>query len=553
MAQWQWPRKGMTPLRPGARPFGAPPTGPSSEPQAPDGESEDAPTVPPPADLLLPPVNSAPPPADLLLPPVNSAPPVVDPPARPVIDIPPAPVPIASVPAPALVPPPAPPAGLPPRPAPGSSFEASITGGQSEAMEEIKFRVHRRLIQELETSRLDKLLPEEARAGVEAATRQILQQEAPGVFGMARDELVSAVVDEVLGLGPIEPLMRDPTISEVMVNGPDIIFFERGGRLNRANVRFRDNNHIMRIVERIISPLGRRVDESSPMVDARLSDGSRVNIIIPPVAPKSPAITIRKFKADKMAMPDLVAVGALSAEAAIFLEASVKIRRNIIVSGGTGSGKTTQLNALSAFIPETERLVTIEDPTELRLQQTHVVTLEARPATIEGKGEVNARDLVRNALRMRPDRIIIGECRGGEAFDMLQAMNTGHEGSLSTVHANSPRDALARLESLILMTGLELPLSVVRQQISSAVHLIIQVSRFSDGSRKLTNITEITGMEGNVITTQDIFKFEHEGLDENKRVLGSMRAQGIRPTFAPQFELAGIDLPPDIFASGKVW
>jgi pilus assembly protein CpaF len=429
----------------------------------------------------------------------------------------------------------------------------SDTPALSDAMEEIKFRVHRRLIQELETSRLDKLGPDAAHAGVEAAARQILQQEAPSVFGIARDELVSGIVDEVLGLGPIQPLMRDPTISEVMINAPDVIYFERGGRLNRANIRFRDNQHIMRIAERIISPLGRRVDESSPMVDARLADGSRVNIIIPPVAPKSPAITIRKFKADKMRMEDLVAVGCLTDEAALFLAACVRVRRNIIVSGGTGSGKTTQLNALSAFIPESERIVTIEDPTELRLQQMHVVSLEAKPPSIEGRGEVTPQQLVKNALRMRPDRIIIGECRGGEAFDMLQAMNTGHEGSLSTVHANSPRDALARIESMVLMTGLDLPLLVVRQQVSSAVHLIVQVARFSDGSRKISHITEITGMEGNVITTQDLFKFEHEGLDEDKRVLGVMRAQGIRPTFAPQFDLAGIALPPEIFAGDHRW
>lgn len=420
-------------------------------------------------------------------------------------------------------------------------------------LEDVKFRVHKRLIQELETARLDKLAPEEAKPGVEAAARQILQQEAPGVFGVARDDLISKVVDEVLGLGPIEPLMRDPTISEVMVNGPDVIYFERGGRLNRANVRFRDNNHIMRIVERIISPLGRRVDESSPMVDARLADGSRVNVIIPPVAPKSPTITIRKFKADKMKMDDLVAVDCLTEEAATFLAACVRIRRNIIVSGGTGSGKTTQLNALSAFIPESERIVTIEDPTELRLQQTHVVSLEAKPSSAEGRGEVTPQQLVKNALRMRPDRIIIGECRGGEAFDMLQAMNTGHEGSLSTVHANSPRDALARIESMVLMTGLDLPLSVVRQQIASAVQVIIQVARFSDGSRKISHITEITGMESNVITTQDIFKFENEGLDENKRVLGALHPQGIRPMFAPMFELAGINLPPNLFTSHRGW
>jgi pilus assembly protein CpaF len=422
-----------------------------------------------------------------------------------------------------------------------------------DGLEEIKYRVHRRLIEELETARLDRLAPEAAQTGVEAAARQILQQEAPGIYGPTRDELIRGVVDEVLGLGPIQPLMRDPTISEIMVNAPDVVYFERGGRLTRAGIRFRDTNHIMRIAERIISPLGRRVDESSPMVDARLPDGSRVNIIIPPVAPKSPAITIRKFKADKMRMDDLVSVGCLSEDAALFLAACVRIRRNIIVSGGTGSGKTTQLNALSAFIPEAERIVTIEDPTELRLQQTHVVSLEAKPASIEGRGEVTPQQLVKNALRMRPDRIIIGECRGGEAFDMLQAMNTGHEGSLSTIHANSPRDALARIESMVLMTGLDLPLSVVRQQIASAIHLIIQVARFADGSRRITHITEVTGMEGSVITTQDLFRFENEGVSADGQTQGALRAQGIRPTFSEQFELAGIHLPPEIFAGMRGW
>lgn len=521
MGRWQWPGKGTAEDSSAPRRFSAPVAGPPAQDFAPPGSASEKPAGAVrrerEAGRRGSAVAIAEPPPDLEPPEAPLGPPVPEWHALLAADEPEAP--------------PAPP----------------------DHLEEVKFRVHKRLIQELETARLDKLAPEEAQPGVEAAARQILQQEAPGVFGVARDELVSKVVDEVLGLGPIQPLMRDPTISEVMVNAPDVIYFERGGRLNRANVRFRDNNHIMRIAERIISPLGRRVDESSPMVDARLADGSRVNIIIPPVAPKSPCITIRKFKADKMKMDDLVTVGCLTEEAAMFLAACVRIRRNVIVSGGTGSGKTTQLNALSAFIPESERIVTIEDPTELRLQQTHVVSLEARPQSAEGRGEVAPQQLVKNALRMRPDRIIIGECRGGEAFDMLQAMNTGHEGSLSTVHANSPRDALARIESMVLMTGLDLPLSVVRQQIASAVQVIIQVARFSDGSRKISHITEVTGMESNVITTQDIFKFENEGLDEDKRVLGSLRAQGIRPSFAPLFELAGINLPHQIFSSRHGW
>ncbi len=417
-----------------------------------------------------------------------------------------------------------------------------------DANEELKFRVHRRLIQELETQRLDRMPPAEAREAVDAAARQILQQEAPGIYGLARDEIIAAIVDEVLGLGPIEPLLRDPTITEVMVNAPDVVYYERDGKLYRAPVRFRDNVHIMRIVERIISPLGRRVDEASPMVDARLADGSRVNVIIPPVAPKSPTLTIRKFRADKLKIEDLINVGALTVDAARFLEACVKIKRNIIISGGTGSGKTTLLNALSAYIPNDERIVTIEDPAELKLQQDHVVTLEARPPSLEGRNEVTQRDLVRNALRMRPDRIIVGEVRGGEAFDMLQAMNTGHEGSISTVHANSPRDGLARIENMVLMAGMDLPMRAIREQLASAIHLIIQVARFPDGTRKVTHISEVTGMEGQMITMQDIFKFEQQGIDQDKRVLGRLVPTGIRPSFYEMFELAGIEVPSEMFA-----
>jgi len=445
------------------------------------------------------------------------------------------------------------PPGLPGVPSRAGLVPPTSQGGPPppDPNEEVKFRVHRRLIQELETQRLDRMPGAEAREAVDAAARQILQQEAPGVFGLARDELIAAIVDEVLGLGPIEPLLRDPSISEVMVNSPDIVYFERDGKLQRAPVRFRDNVHIMRIIERIISPLGRRVDESSPMVDARLADGSRVNIIIPPVAPKAPTITIRKFRADKLTMTDLIGVGALTPQAALFLDGCVRVRRNIIVSGGTGSGKTTMLNALSAFIPHDERIVTIEDPAELKLQQEHVVTLEGRPPSLEGRNEVAQRDLVRNALRMRPDRIIIGEVRGGEAFDMLQAMNTGHEGSISTVHANTPRDCLARIENMVLMAGMELPMKAIREQVASAIHVIIQVSRFADGTRKVTDISEVTGMEGQMITMQDLFKFDHQGVDQEGRIRGRMVPTGIRPSFIEMFELAGIRLPPDMFASTR--
>jgi len=417
----------------------------------------------------------------------------------------------------------------------------------SEAFNELKFRLHQRLIEDLDPSKLE-AEGAKAREVVESAARAIISAEMPGVVGFSRDELIAAVCDEILGYGPIEPLLNDPSVSEVMINAPDTVYFEKEGRLYLSPIRFRDAQHIMRIIERILAPLGRRVDESSPMVDARLPDGSRVNIIIPPVAPKSPTITIRKFRQDKMNIDDLVNVGSMTRELADFLRACVQAKLNIIVSGGTGSGKTTLLNALSGFIPDTERIVTIEDPTELRLQQAHVVTLEARPASLEGRGEVSQRDLLRNSLRMRPDRIVVGEVRGPEAFDMMQAMNTGHEGSISTVHANSPRDALARIENMILMAGLDLPSRAIREQIGSAIHVIIQIARLSDGTRKVTHISEITGMEGQVITMQDIFRFEQVGLDSEGRVRGHFKSTGIRPRFAERFESLGISLAPGIFS-----
>jgi pilus assembly protein CpaF len=418
----------------------------------------------------------------------------------------------------------------------------------SEAFNELKFRLHQRLIEELNPEKLDQGDSQKAREAVESAARALITAEMPGVVGFSRDELIAAVCDEILGYGPITPLLDDPSISEVMVNSADTVYFEKEGRLYLSPIRFRDGVHITRIIERILAPLGRRVDETSPMVDARLPDGSRVNIIIPPVAPKSPTITIRKFRADKMTMDDLINVGTMTHELAEFLRACVQAKLNIIVSGGTGSGKTTLLNALSGYIPDTERIVTIEDPTELRLQQAHVITLEARPASLEGRGEVSQRDLVRNSLRMRPDRIIVGEVRGAEAFDMMQAMNTGHEGSVSTVHANSPRDALARIENMILMANLDLPSRAIREQIASALHVIVQVSRFADGSRKLTHVSEVSGMEGQVVTMQDIFRFEQTGVDSEGQVKGAFRSTGIRPRFAERFESIGIQLAPGIFA-----
>ena len=417
------------------------------------------------------------------------------------------------------------------------------------ALDELKFNLHGRLIQELDPSKLDDLEPAKRREAVESAARTLIAQEFPGIVGATRDELVTAVADEVLGLGPIESLVRDESVSEIMVNAPDVVFYEKEGRLYLSSVRFRDEAHIMRIVERIVAPLGRRVDESSPMVDARLPDGSRVNVIIPPVAPKSATITIRKFRADKMTVEDLIAAGTLGRELAEFFRACVQVRLNLLISGGTGTGKTTLLNALSSFIPDTERIVTIEDPTELRLQQGHVVSLEARPPSLEGKGEITQRELVRNALRMRPDRIIVGEARGPEAFDMMQAMNTGHEGSLSTVHANSPRDCLARVENMILMAGLDLPVRAIREQMASAVHLVLQIARFPDGTRKITQVSEVSGMEGQLVTMQDVFRFEQTGIDPEGRVLGELRTTGIRPRFTEKFEVAGIRLPVDLFAT----
>jgi pilus assembly protein CpaF len=418
-------------------------------------------------------------------------------------------------------------------------------------MEQLIFRMHQMLIEELDADQISAMPADERRKVVEQAAEALLKREMPSVGGITRDQIVSRVVDEVVGLGPIDALMRDPSISEVMVNAPDEVFFEREGILYLSDVRFRDPGHVQRVIERIVAPIGRRVDEASPMVDARLPDGSRVNVIIPPVSPKSPTITIRKFRADKLMMDDLIAAGTVTPEMVEFLRACVSQKLNILISGGTGTGKTTFLNALSAGIPDTERIITIEDPVEMKLQQPHVVTLEARPANIDGKGEISQRDLLRNTLRMRPDRIIIGEVRGPEAFDMLNAMNTGHEGSLSTVHANSPRDALARIENMVLMAGLDLPDKAIREQISSALNVIIQLSRFTDGVRRVTHITEVSGMEGEVVTLQDIFRFQQTGVTEDGKIIGRYMPTGIRPTFAERFEAAGVTLGSELFMARR--
>ena len=362
-----------------------------------------------------------------------------------------------------------------------------------------------------------------------------------------RSKIVSDLKDEMLGLGPIEVLLKDPTVTEIMVNGPKKIFVERMGRLQLTDIQFHDDSHVMNIIERILSPIGRHIDESVPLVDARLEDGSRVNIIIPPLSLVGPCITIRKFATKALSVDNLITFGTLDRKMADFIKACIQARINILVSGGTGSGKTTTLNVLSSFIPENERIVTIEDAAELKLQQEHVVTLESRPANIEGNGEITIRDLVKNALRMRPDRIIVGEVRGGEALDMLQAMNTGHDGSLTTAHANNPRDALSRLETMVLMAGFEMPIRAIREQVSSAIELILQQSRLKDGSRKITYITEVQHMEGDVITTQDLFRFEQTGMDENGKLIGHFVSTGMQPGFMDKFQVNGVSLPDDFF------
>lgn len=407
--------------------------------------------------------------------------------------------------------------------------------------------LHQELINSMDTAELDAVSPSEARALVAEATVQLIARRELPIFGEERQRLVRAVIDEVLGLGPIQPLVEDESVSEIMVNGPHEVYTERNGLITLSEARFRDDGHIRRIAERILSLIGRRVDESTPMVDARLADGSRVNVTIPPATPDHPTITIRKFRRDRYTIEDLVRVGTLDERLAEFLGICVTYRRNILISGGAGSGKTTLLNALSAFIPRSERVITIEDPVELSLQQRHVVRMEARPPDMQGLHAITQRDLLRNALRMRPDRIIIGEIRGAEAFEMLQAMNTGHEGSLSTVHANSTRDALARVENMVLMAGVELPVYAIREQMASALDLVIQIQRFPDGSRRVIRVSEVTGMEGLMVTLQDLFVFRSEGLDDAGRVRGRIEPTGLRPTFSEAVELQGGALDPALF------
>jgi pilus assembly protein CpaF len=416
---------------------------------------------------------------------------------------------------------------------------------------EIEAQLHQRVIRELDDLALRRVDPSERRETVERAIRTIATEYFPALVGDTKEETIAHVLDEVVGLGPIESLLRDPTISEVMVNGPSEIYFERDGVIHESAIRFADEAHVLRIIDRIVNTIGRHVDEASPMVDARLPDGSRVNIIIPPLAPRSAVITIRKFRLDRLTLEDLVSIGSLTEGMARLLHGCVQARLNIVISGGTGSGKTTLLNALSAGLSNTERIVTIEDPLELKLQQRHVIPLEARPASLEGRGEVTQRDLVRNALRMRPDRIIVGEVRGSEAFDMLQAMNTGHEGSLTTVHANSTRDALSRIEQMVMLAGFDLPIAAIREQIASALHLVVQLSRLADGTRRVVAVTEVAGLEGHLVTLQDIFVFRQTGIDATGKVLGTLRATGIRPKFVERLHSFGVDLERDIFETAR--
>ncbi len=413
--------------------------------------------------------------------------------------------------------------------------------------QELKSRVHNSLFEHLDLTRLSQVSEERVRDDIQRLVSRILDEERVPLTYKEREQVVKEVQDEVFGLGPLEPLLQDPTVCDILVNRHDSIYVERHGRLEQTVARFKDDLHLMRIIEKIVSAVGRRVDETTPMVDARLADGSRVNVIVPPLSLDGPCLSIRRFAVDPLTAEDMVENGTLTPQIVELLRSIVEARLNLMISGGTGSGKTTLLNVASGFVPESERIVTIEDSAELQLQQEHVVRLETRPPNIEGRGRVGQRELVINSLRMRPDRIIVGEVRGGEALDMLQAMNTGHEGSLTTIHANSPRDALSRLETMVAMTGLDMPERAVREQIAAAIDVVVQLSRLPDGSRKLVSLMEITGMEGMVISSQEIFAFQRTGVSEGGEVLGSLTSTGIRPRFAERLQHLGVELGPELF------
>ena len=433
----------------------------------------------------------------------------------------------------------------------------AVTGGpryMPDEYFELKARIHDRLLDLIDLTIIEKLEREALTLQIRKVIERILREEQfkLPLNMVEREKIFGEIVDEVLGYGPLEPLLKDPSVSDILVNSYKSVYVEREGRIEPTDVRFKDDAHLMRIIDKIVSSVGRRIDESSPMVDARLPDGSRVNAIIPPLALDGPCLSIRRFAVNPLELEDLIGFKTLTPEIAEVLKGIVKARLNVIISGGTGSGKTTLLNVLSRFIPEEERIITIEDAAELQMKQEHVVRLETRPPNIEGKGEVVQRDLVRNSLRMRPDRIIVGEVRGKEAFDMLQAMNTGHDGSLTTIHANSPRDALMRLETMVAMANLEIPSEFLRRYISSAINVVIQVARLVDGKRKLVSVQEITGMEGSVITMQEIFAFNQRGLDGQGNVRGAFQFRGIRPRFMERLKMAGVNLPAEIFDPNRV-
>ncbi len=416
-----------------------------------------------------------------------------------------------------------------------------------ERMSEIKLDLHRALLDNLNLAALESATEQDLRAEINSITGEVLEEKAIVLNREDRQQLNQELFDEVTGLGPLETLLKDDSVNDILVNGPHQIFVERSGKLTLTDIAFKDERHLLRIIDKIVSAVGRRVDESNPYVDARLRDGSRFNAMVPPIAVDGSLVSIRKFKKDKLGIDDLVSFGAFSEEMAAYLQAAVATRLNVIVSGGTGSGKTTTLNALSSFIDNSERILTIEDTAELQLQQTHVGRMESRPPNVEGKGEVSPRDCLKNALRMRPDRIIVGETRGEEVIDMLQAMNTGHDGSMTTIHANSARDGISRLENMIAMAGLEMPIKAVRSQIASAVNLLVQASRLQDGSRRMTSITEITGMEGDVISMQEIFRFQRVGLTPDNKIIGHFTATGVRSHYSERFRLWGYDLPASIY------
>jgi len=418
---------------------------------------------------------------------------------------------------------------------------------RKERLGEIKVEMHKRLLDSLNLAALEKASEQDLRGEISAITAEALEEMSVVLNREERVNLVQELMDEVIGLGPLEPLLKDETINDILVNGPNQVFVERAGKLQLTDTTFKDEKHLLRIIDKIVSAVGRRVDESNPYVDARLADGSRFNAMVPPIAVDGSLVSIRKFKKEKLGVDDLVRFGAFTEEMAAYLQAAVSCRLNIIVSGGTGSGKTTTLNALSSFIDNSERILTIEDTAELQLQQVHVGRMESRPPNVEGKGAVTQRDCLRNALRMRPDRIIVGETRGEEVIDMLQAMNTGHDGSMTTIHANSARDGVSRLENMISMAGIEMPIKAMRAQIASAVNLIVQASRLQDGSRRMVSITEITGMEGEVISMQEIFRFQRVGLTPEGKIIGHFTATGVRSAYSDRFRQWGYDLPPAIF------